>query len=88
MMMAWCQHCGTCGFCIPRMDHHCVWLDNCVGQHNHARFLGFVTLHVLCCAIYVTFALCLLRDAVVQELQANGGTDACQVSGLGRAAGR
>lgn len=32
-------HCRICGVCILRLDHHCVWINSCVGQANHSSFL-------------------------------------------------
>ncbi|KAK7123763.1 hypothetical protein R3I93_022011 [Phoxinus phoxinus] len=32
-------HCRICGVCILRLDHHCVWINSCVGQANHTSFL-------------------------------------------------
>ncbi|CAG00563.1 unnamed protein product, partial [Tetraodon nigroviridis] len=37
-------HCRTCGRCVYRLDHHCIWINSCVGQANHRSFL--VTLAV------------------------------------------
>lgn len=31
-----------CGICVPMFDHHCVWLNQCVGEHNYRWFITFL----------------------------------------------
>lgn len=35
-------HCPQCSTCIYKRDHHCFWIDNCIGYLNHRKFLGFI----------------------------------------------
>lgn len=45
------HHCRICKRCIRRMDHHCPWINNCVGERNQKYFLQFLV-YVGLLAIY------------------------------------
>lgn len=51
------KHCSLCNKCVDRFDHHCKWLNNCVGRKNYAAFIASVITALLLSAL--TFGLCL-----------------------------
>jgi ribosomal protein L40E len=46
------HHCRVCGTCSLRMDHHCIWLKNCIGLRNYKPFFLFVWYYWFGCIAY------------------------------------
>lgn len=36
------RHCSICNKCVERFDHHCPWINGCVGTANHGIFVIFI----------------------------------------------
>jgi hypothetical protein len=45
------KHCRRCNKCVEVFDHHCPWLNTCIGRHNYAYFL------VLLCSVFALLSV-------------------------------
>lgn len=59
------HHCRICRRCIRRMDHHCPWINNCVGERNQKYFLQFL----IYVGILSLYAIVLVASSWLSECQ-------------------
>ncbi|KAM9117434.1 palmitoyltransferase ZDHHC12 isoform 2-T2 [Pangshura tecta] len=41
------KHCQLCRHCVRRYDHHCPWIENCVGERNHPLFIVYLAVQLV-----------------------------------------
>ncbi|KAK8960118.1 putative S-acyltransferase [Platanthera guangdongensis] len=60
------KHCSICDRCIARFDHHCGWMNTCIGEKNTRYFMAFLLWHFLIC-LYGAIILVLILAGQLKE---------------------
>ncbi len=45
-------HCKTCRRCVKKYDHHCIFINNCIGHSNYKLFINLL-IYCTCILVYV-----------------------------------
>lgn len=61
------KHCKYCDKCVLLFDHHCIWLNNCVGKGNYKWFFSFLVLNITVLTYASIIAFQLIREVVLTE---------------------
>jgi len=59
------HHCSICKCCVLKFDHHCIWINNCVGHRNLPFFLRFLFYISLLFTISFILLFCVVRGYIM-----------------------
>ena len=62
------HHCRTCNACILKYDHHCPWLNQCVGLGNERYFILFMLWFSLGAFIFAISGWPIAYNALVNKI--------------------
>ncbi|KAG1352451.1 hypothetical protein G6F62_002673 [Rhizopus arrhizus] len=56
------HHCRVCDACVLRMDHHCPWMNGCIGVANYRFYIQFLCyVSLLATWIFVTSLIAFIQ---------------------------
>lgn len=64
--------CALCGALVAGYDHHCIWLDTCIGAHNLSAFVRGLLCLAVATGVQAGCCLCLALRAERWGLEAVG----------------
>lgn len=54
------KHCSVCNKCVDVFDHHCKWLNQCIGERNYSWFVFSVATAIIMALSFIVMSLTLI----------------------------
>jgi hypothetical protein len=61
------KHCGACNRCAGGFDHHCNWLNNCIGEANYWDFYNLICLYLVFMIVFQVVSIIGFIDGTIME---------------------
>ncbi|KAJ2840889.1 Eukaryotic peptide chain release factor GTP-binding subunit [Coemansia sp. 'formosensis'] len=66
------SHCRSCDNCVENEDHHCIWLNNCIGRRNYRYFYSLLFTVSMLALYIIAFSLVRLIRPIHQHYDDGG----------------
>ena len=75
------KHCKTCDRCVDGFDHHCMWLNNCIGKENYSLFI-YLLISFIIFSLFSTVSIGYICIKALNEIDKNNIVFAYSITSL------